>query len=58
MIPVMIGGGPSGRLGPTSVSLSLLAGYSFNKHDLDDSMGLVYAAQGQDLGEVGPTTRS
>lgn len=52
MIPVMIGGGPSGRLGPTSVSLSLLAGYSFNKHDLDDRVGAVYESQGQTLGDV------
>jgi hypothetical protein len=52
MIPVMIGGGPTGRLGPTSVSLSLLAGYSFNKHDLDDRIEAVYAGQGQDLTAV------
>ncbi len=51
-IPVLVGGGPSNRLGPTSVSLSLMGGLSFNSHDVDDGARTAYAAVGPALGGI------
>lgn len=51
-IPVLVGGGPSWRLGPTSVGLSAMGGYSFNEHDLDDNALATFPAIGIPLQTV------